>query len=176
MDYLGSVYGPNLKRSVQNINQQRLIWKYQVCHMVRSSGLLCWMWLIGLCCLFEDRSWLRPLVVFNHFWSGHHRWLPPGPQGLKAPAGNSLLNLKYKRTSTEASLVYLKYMIIVPGTMPVQLPGTMPSTMPGTMHLKRSGTKAYKQPVNRSCTAYAPKSDCKQRKYHKNRLCWTLSR
>ena len=25
MDYLGSVYCPNLKRSVQNINQQRLI-------------------------------------------------------------------------------------------------------------------------------------------------------
>ena len=34
--------------------------------------------------------------------------------------------------------MYLKYMIIVPGTMPVQLPGTMPSTMPGTMHLKRT--------------------------------------
>ena len=30
MDYLGSVYCPNLKRSVQNINQQRLIWNRAV--------------------------------------------------------------------------------------------------------------------------------------------------
>ena len=54
--------------------------------MIRSTGVLRWRWKIGLCCLFEDRSWLRPLVVFDHFWSGHHRWLPPCPQGLKAPA------------------------------------------------------------------------------------------
>ena len=40
-----------------------------------------------------------------------------------------MLNLKYKRTSTEASSLYLKYMIIVPGTMQVQLPGTMPCTI-----------------------------------------------
>ena len=30
--------------------------------MVRSTGVLCWRWKIGLCCLFEDRSWLRPLT------------------------------------------------------------------------------------------------------------------